>query len=98
MNKNQKKALDFQDYLKKQLKNAEFKKYYEEFGKQLEVAYQIQQLRREQNVSQAKLAKKIGTRQSNIARMEAGEQNFTTETLQKIAKALDRDLKIEFVK
>ncbi|MDP2703913.1 MAG: helix-turn-helix transcriptional regulator [bacterium] len=98
MNKNQKKALDFQDYLKKQLKNVKFKKYYEEFGKQLEVAYQIQQLRREQNVSQAKLAKKIGTRQSNIARMEAGEQNFTTETLQKIAKALDRDLKIEFVK
>ena len=49
-------------------------------------------------MSQTELAKKIGTRQSNIARMEAGQQNFTTETLQRIAEALNCDLKIEFVK
>jgi|SRR3989344_5415848 len=98
MNKGNKKNIDFQKYLEQQLKNFEFRKHYEEFGKHLEIAYEIQRLRKEQGVSQAALARKIGTQQSNIARMEAGEQNFTTETLQKIAKALDRDLKIEFVK
>jgi ribosome-binding protein aMBF1 (putative translation factor) len=96
--KKQFKALDFQDYLAKELKNPEFRKYYNEYGKQLEIAYQILQLRKKQGISQAELAEKIGTTQSNVARMEAGQQNFTTDTLQRIASALKRDLKVEFVK
>lgn len=92
------KAPDFQDYLDEQLKNLVFKKYYEEYGKQLEIAYQILRLRKKQGISQAELAKKIGTKQTNIARLESGQQNFTIETLQKIAKALRRNLKIDFVK
>jgi len=92
------KAVDFQDYLAEKLKNPRFRKYYDEYGKQLEIAYQILQLRRQKRMSQAELARKIGTKQSNIARMEAGQQNFTTDTLQKIAAVFKRDLKIEFVK
>ncbi len=92
------KAVDFQEYLAEKLKNPKFKRYYEEYGKQLEIAYQILQLRKRNKISQAELAKKIGTKQSNIARMESGQQNFTTDTLQKIASAFKRDLKIEFVK
>ena len=92
-----KKVADFQEYLQKRLKNPEFKKHYNEYGKQLEIAYQILKLRRQRKMSQAELAKKIGTKQSNIARLETGKQNFTTETLQKIALVFNRDLKIEFV-
>ncbi len=92
------KAVDFQKYLVKRLENPKFRKYYEEYGKQLEIAYQILKLRKQKGISQAELAKKIGTKQSNIARMEAGQQNFSTETLQKIASAFKRELKIEFVK
>jgi len=93
-----KKAVDFQEYLNEKLKNPKIKKYYDEYGKQLEIAYQILQLRKQKGMSQAELAKKLGTKQSDIARMEAGQQNFTTDTLQKIASAFKRDLKIEFVK
>ena len=91
MNKNKKlkKAVDFQDYLGKQLRNPRIRKYYNEYGKQLEIAYQILQLRKQKRISQAELARKIGTKQSNIARMEAGQQNFSTNTLQKIAKVFD---------
>jgi|SRR3989344_4144914 len=92
------KAVDFQEYLSERLKNPEFKKYYNEYGKQLEIAYQILILRKQKRMSQAELAKKIGTKQSNIARMEAGQQNFTTDTLQKIASVFERALKIEFIK
>lgn len=92
------KAHDFQEYLSKQLKNQKIKKHYDEYGKQLEIAYQILQLRKIERVSQVQLARKIGTSQSNIARMEKGDQNFTTETLMKIASAFKRDLKIQFVK
>ncbi len=49
-------------------------------------------------MTQAELAKKIGTKQSNIARMEAGNQNFSIETLQKIASVLGKNLKVEFIK
>ena len=80
------------------MRNPEIKKHYDEYGKQLEIAYQVLQLRKKQKMSQAKLAKKIGTKQSNIARMESGQQNFTTETLQKIAVVFKRTLRIEFVK
>ena len=97
-NKKQQKAIDFQKYLAEELKNPEFKKYYDEYGKQLEIAYQILQLRKKKRISQAELARRIGTKQSNIARMETGQQNFTTETLQKIASAFGCKLKVEFTK
>ena len=92
------KAVDFQEYLAAKLKNPKFKKYYSEYGKQLDIAYQILRLRKQKRMSQLTLARKLGTKQSNIARMEAGHQNFTTDTLQKIASTFDRKLKIEFVK
>ena len=93
--KNLQKAISFEDYLAKQLKNPKFKKYYDEYGKQLEIAYQILQLRKRKKMSQAELARKIGTKQSNIARMEIGQQNFTIDTLQKISKAFNRELKVK---
>ena len=97
-NKKIQKAQDFQAYLKRQLKNPEFKKYYDEYGKQLEIAYQILKLRKEKKISQSQLAKKIGTKQSNIARMEAGQQNFSVDILGKIAGALGCDLRVTFCK
>ena len=98
MNKNKKNSvmIDFQDYLKKELRNPKFKKYYNEHGKQLEIAYQILKLRKKKKISQAQLAKKIGTKQSNIARMEAGQQNFSVDILGKIAGALGCNVKIMF--
>lgn len=97
MNKKNQKTIDFQQYLKEELKDPVFRRHYEEYGKQLEIAYQILQLRKRQGLSQVQLAQKLGTTQSNVARMEAGQQNFTTDTLQKIASAFRRELKIQFI-
>jgi len=54
-----------------QLKDESVKKYYDEYGKQLEIAYQILQLRQQQKMSQTELARRLKTKQSNVARMEA---------------------------
>ena len=89
---------DFQNYLKENLKDSQLKKHFDEYGKQLEIAYQILDLRKKRKMSQLDLASIIGTTQSNVARMEAGQQNFTTITLQKIAEAFNCDLKVNFVK
>jgi len=91
------KAIDFEQYLAKKLKNPRFKKHYDEYGKQLEIAYQILQLRKKKGLSQAELARKIGTKQSNIARMEAGQQNCTIIFATKIAQALGCEFKTEFI-
>ncbi|MDP3764277.1 MAG: helix-turn-helix transcriptional regulator [bacterium] len=96
MNKKDKisKATDFNVYLKRQLKNKEIKKHYHSYGKQLEIAYQILQLRRKNRISQEQFAKRIGTTQSNIARMESGSQNFTIEMLDKVAETFNKKLQI----
>ena len=92
------KVIDFHEVLAEHLKDAKFKKWYDYYGKQLETSYKILQLRKQKRMSQAELAKKIGTKQANIARIEAGNQNLTLETLQKIATVFDRDLRVDFVK
>ena len=89
-----KKDIDFDVYLKKHLKNKEFKRHYDEFGKQLEIAYQLVKLRKEKRMSQIELARQIGTTQSNVARMESGQQNFTVGMLNKVAGVFNKDLKI----
>ncbi|MDO8663490.1 MAG: helix-turn-helix transcriptional regulator [Candidatus Wildermuthbacteria bacterium] len=100
MKKNHKKIvyLSFERYLFQRLKNKEFIKAYEKECQCLEIAYRILQLRKKQKISQKELAVKLDTTQSVVARMESGQQNFTTDTLQKIASVFKRNLKIEFVK
>ncbi len=95
--KNHPNLVDFQPYLDEQLKDPTFKKYYDEFGRQFEIAYALLQMRKKSKLSQAQVAKKLGTSQSNIARIEAGNENVTVQTLEKFAKAYKRNLKIEFV-
>ena len=90
------KATDFEDYLAKELRDPEFKRLYDEAGRQLEIAYRINHLRRRQKISQADLAKKVGTTQSNIARIESGNENVTIQTLDKIANALGAELRVVF--
>jgi len=90
--------LSFKRYLAQEMQNKAFKEAYEKESQKLRIAYQILLLRKKKKMSQAVLAKKIGTKQSNIARMEAGEQNFSINTLQKIAQALNQDLKVSFRK
>lgn len=56
---------------------------------QEKVGYFIKELRERRGMTQEEFAKALNTSQSSIPRMEKGEQNFTTELLQKISKVLD---------
>ncbi|RLG16188.1 transcriptional regulator [Candidatus Pacearchaeota archaeon] len=98
MNKKESGLINFQEFLGEQLKDPEFKKYYNRYNIRFQVGFQISLLRKKKKMSQAALAKKIGTKQSNIARMEAGDQNFSINTLQKIAQVFNKDLKVSFGK
>ena len=91
------KTHTFEAYLKKQLKNPIFRKTYKEEGKKVELGYQIFLARKRTGLTQGELADRIGTRLSNISRLEFGNYNFTVEMLEKIAKALDLQIKIDLV-
>jgi len=88
----------FEQYLAQEMEDKSFREAYKEESQKLRIAYQILLLRKKKKMSQAVLAKKIGTKQSNIARMETGQQNFSIDTLQKIAQVFNKDLKISFGK
>ncbi len=94
MHKSLKRSIDVDYYINQRLKNKKFKELFDEYGKQLEIAYQILQLRKKAKLSQSVFAKRIGTSQSNVARMEQGNQNFTIGMLTKVAKALHRELEV----
>ena len=57
-----------------------------------EIGSLIESLRERNSLTQAELAEKLGTSQSAVARMEKGEQNFTTEILAKVSEALHHNI------
>lgn len=92
-----KKLTNFEEHLQQKLKNKKFKKLYEEEVKRLEIVLEIVELRKKYGYTQKELARKLDTTQSVVARMEAGNQNLTTDTLYEIAKVFHKELKIKFV-
>ena len=56
----------------------------------------LKSLREEKGYSQEELAQKVGTKKSNISRLESGNYNPSLDFLYKIAKGLGKELHIEF--
>lgn len=54
----------------------------------LDLAQKIYDARKKAGVSQPELARRLGTSQAAISRMEGGGQNMTIDTIESIAKAL----------
>ena len=60
--------------------------------KRKEIISQIVEARLERGISQAELARMIGTQRSNICRLESGVQNPTLDMILKITSALGKDV------
>jgi len=54
----------------------------------LEPAYQVAKLRMLQGLTQKELARRVGTKQSSIARLESGKSQPSLSFLQKVVEAL----------
>jgi len=64
----------------------------------LRLAMRISELREAAGLSQAELAAKVGTKQSQISRFENGDYSrFSVSSLAKIADALQCELKVELL-
>jgi DNA-binding XRE family transcriptional regulator len=69
---------------------------YEKAGRSVRLAFEIRRLREARNLSQRELAELVGTTQSAIARLEAGNISPSLPTLDRIAHALGAQLTVTF--
>ena len=87
--------MTYKEYKKAALaENPELRKEYEALAPQYEIIDAVIAARIEKQMTQAELAERADTKQSNISRFESGNYNPSVEFLQKIAGALDKQLEI----
>lgn len=86
----------FSEVKEKWLKNPKFKKAYNELEPEYAIVREIIKKRIALKMSQKDLAKKLGTGQSAVSRLESGTYNPTLSFLKKLSKALDSNLTISF--
>ncbi|MFD1470923.1 helix-turn-helix domain-containing protein [Companilactobacillus mishanensis] len=88
-------TIKFDDYLKEQLKDPEFKKGFEAESAKLESAVALMKAREAAGLTQQELAAKASVPQSTVARIERGD-NTSFDTLSKLAFALGKKLEVNF--
>ena len=79
------------------LENKEVQKEYELMEAEYKIIEEIITARRERNLTQKGLAELVGTKQSNISRLESGNYNPSLEFLKKIASAMGKKLEVRIV-
>ncbi len=88
----------FKDRLKRDLRDAEFRKAFDEEEICASLAIQIAKIRQRKNFTQQELAKRLQTTQQTISRLEnINNRSLSLKTLTKVAHVLDKRLKIELV-
>jgi predicted transcriptional regulator len=77
------------------MKNPKFRTEYEKADAEFSIVEALINARTAAKLSQAEVAKRIGTTQSAIARLEAGNTEPTIPTLRRYAEATGKKLRIE---
>lgn len=79
---------------KELLADPEVRKYYDESKPEYDLIRSVIDKRLQKKMSQKELARKVGTGQSTISRLESGEYNPSMKFLKKVARALGAKLSI----
>ncbi|SFU97295.1 helix-turn-helix domain-containing protein [Butyrivibrio sp. INlla21] len=87
----------FDDFLKEQLKDPEFREEYEALQPEHAVIQAIIDARKDSGLTQKELADKTGIAQGDISKLERGTANPSLKTLQRLAAGMGKVLKIEFL-
>lgn len=92
------KALTLNEFIDNKIQqDDEFAKHYEREQIINNIAVMIANARKERHMTQSELAKKIGSKQSVVSRLESGNSAFipSLETLVKVADALNMRLTLQ---
>lgn len=85
------------DLKKKLMENPEFREEYRKADAEFRLVETLVRARMNANLSQAELARRIGTTQSAIARLEGGGVSPSIATLKRYAEATGSRLEINLV-
>ena len=96
LHKSARKHLNFEVWEKRALKNPKFRAEYNKLQPEFDLISAIIEARNKKGITQKILAKKMGTKQSVISRLESGNANPSFEFLQRLASALGNDIQIKF--
>ncbi len=88
-------GISFESVKKDLMMDEEFKAEYDRLKPRYEIISQIIEARKEMNMTQTELAKKVGTQKSNISRLESGTYNPSLDLLIRVAHCLGKDLEIQ---
>ena len=92
------KIKDFSEIKKRWLKDPKIRKEYESLKEEFQVAEEIIRARTRAHMTQAELAKKVGTKAPAISRLESpGYGKASVSALKKVAYALGCELQIKLV-
>ncbi len=93
-----KKERTLRNRLKKDLKNPEFRKAFDEEEIFASLAIQVAKIRQKKKLTQLELAERLHTTQQTISRLEdIHNKSYSLQTLIKLAEALDKKLKVELI-
>lgn len=88
---------DFQKYLDQQLEDPEFRKEWEALEPEYAIIQAIIDARKESGLTQKELAARSGIAQGDISKLENGNANPSIRTLKRLAAAMGKTLRIEFL-
>ena len=84
----------YSQFKKEALKNKKIKAVYAAIEPEFRVIAALIKRRLEKGYTQHELARRVGTKQSAIARLESGMYNPSLDFLKKVTSALDAQLRI----
>ncbi len=86
-------------FKKKAFENSEVQKEYDLLKPEYAIKKKLIAMRKEAGLTQEKLAELMGTKKSNISRLESFKSNISPrlDTLMNYAKATGHELKVDFV-
>lgn len=91
------KMTKFKDFLAEQLQNEELRKEYEALEPEFTIVQALIDARKSTGLTQNELSKRTGITQGDISKIEHGKLNPSIKILQRLANAMGKQLKIEFI-
>ena len=87
----------YKEYKKRALQNPEVKVEYDALQLEYDIIQAMIDARVQQNMTQKELSSKTGITQADISRIENGTRNPSLSMVNKLAKGLGMQLKLEFI-
>lgn len=90
-------SVKFDDFLKEQLEDQEFRKEFEALQPEHAVMQAMIDARKQAGLTQKELSARTGIAQGDISKLERGSANPSIRTLQRLAAGMGMRLHVEFL-